>query len=60
MRSMRKTPSAKALDDALAEFELEWERDIVPVAGDEAFIAVPDIQNIEGGRGFIAGVRTTG
>ena len=28
-----KDPIRQALDDALAEFELDWERDIVPVAG---------------------------
>lgn len=45
------------LDEALAEFDLEWERDILPVAGDEAYIAVPDVTKIEDSAGWLAGIR---
>ena len=46
----------RLIDEALAEINLDWEEDILPVAGDEAFFSVPDISKVEDG-GFVAGFR---
>ena len=45
------------IDEALAEFQLSWEEDILPVAGDEAYFSVPDITEVEERKGWVAGVR---
>jgi hypothetical protein len=51
-----KDPIREAIDEALADVNLEWDRDIAPVAGDEAFFSVPDITAIENDGGWTAGV----
>jgi len=48
-----KAPLLEALDEALAEVDLEWERDILPLAGDEAYFALTDIEGLEQGRGWV-------
>ncbi|MEX1195942.1 MAG: DUF3352 domain-containing protein [Dehalococcoidia bacterium] len=50
-----KGPIREAIDQALAEFDLEWERDITPIAGDEAFFSVPSIEGVNDEGGFVAG-----
>jgi len=40
-----KDPVRREIDEALAEFDMEWDRDITPVAGDEAFFSMPDIDD---------------
>lgn len=49
-----KGPLREALDEALAEVDLEWERDILPLAGDEGFFALTDIDGLEEGRGWVS------
>ncbi len=47
-----KDPIREAIDKALAEFGLEFERDILPLAGDEGYLAITDIDALaddEGG-----------
>lgn len=51
-----KDPIRGAIDDALAEVNLEWDRDIAPVAGDEAFFSIPDIKKVGNEGGWTAGV----
>ncbi len=51
-----KDPIREAIDDALAEVSLEWDRDIAPVAGDEAFLSIPDITEVGSQGGWTAGV----
>ncbi|MEO8458373.1 MAG: DUF3352 domain-containing protein [Chloroflexota bacterium] len=47
----------KAIDDALADVNLQWDRDIVPVAGDEAFFSIPDITKVGDEKsGWVGGV----
>lgn len=52
-----KDPIRRAIDEALAEVNLDWEEDILPVAGDEAFFSVPDISKAGDEGGFVAGFR---
>ena len=52
-----KDPIREFIDEALAEVNLDWEDDITPIAGDEAFFSVPDIEDVSGGGGFVAGFR---
>ncbi len=51
-----KDPVRRAIDKALAEVNLDWEDDILPAAGDEAFFSVPDISKLDEG-GYVAGFR---
>ena len=51
-----KDPIREAIDEALADVNLEWDRDIAPVAGDEAFFSIQDITEIENDGGWTAGV----
>ncbi|MEK7248322.1 MAG: DUF3352 domain-containing protein, partial [Chloroflexota bacterium] len=51
-----KDPIRKAIDEALADVNLEWDRDIAPVAGDEAFFSIPDISDAGPDGGWDAGV----
>ena len=46
-------PILDAIDKALEEFDLEWERDFVPLAGDEGFFAVTDLNALENGGGWV-------
>ncbi|HLB26657.1 MAG TPA: DUF3352 domain-containing protein [Dehalococcoidia bacterium] len=46
-------PILDAIDKALEEFDLEWERDFVPLAGDEGFFAVTDLDALENGGGWV-------
>ena len=39
-----KDPIRKAIDEELAKFDLEFERDIMPLAGDEGYLAVTDVE----------------
>lgn len=48
-----KGPLLDAIDEALAEVDLEWERDILPLAGDEAYFALTDIDALEEDRGWV-------
>lgn len=52
-----KDPIRRAIDQALAEVNLDFEDDILPVAGDEAFFSVPDIAQLEDGGGYVMGFR---
>ena len=45
----------EAINEALAEFHLEWERDILPLAGDEAFFALTDFDSLDDGSGWVMG-----
>jgi hypothetical protein len=51
-----KDPIREAIDEALAEVNLEWDRDIAPVAGDEAFFSIRDIKKVDENGGWTAGV----
>lgn len=51
-----KDPIRKAIDEALADVNLEWDRDIAPVAGDEAFYSIPDITEFGPDGGWDAGI----
>lgn len=51
-----KDPIRKAIDEALADVNLEWDRDIAPVAGDEAFFSIPDITEFGPDGGWDAGI----
>ena len=46
-------PILDAIDKALEEFDLQWERDFVPLAGDEGFFAVTDLDALENGGGWV-------
>ncbi len=50
-------PLLEAINEALAEFDLEWERDILPLAGDEAFFALTDFDSLDNGSGWVMGLR---
>lgn len=50
-----KDPIRKAIDEALADFDLEFERDILPLAGDEAYFAITDVTSLENSEGFVLG-----
>ena len=52
-----KDPIRRAIDEALAEVNLDWEEDILPVAGDEAFFSVPDVSEAGTDGGYVAGFR---
>ncbi len=52
-----KDPVRRAIDKALAEVNLEWEEDILPIAGDEGFFSVPDVSEADGERGYFAAFR---
>src|SRR3990172_819622 len=52
-----KDPIRRAIDEALAEVNLDLEEDILPVAGDEAFFSVPDASELAGDGGYVAGFR---
>lgn len=54
-----KDPLANAIDDFLADFDLIWQDDILPLAGDEAYFAITDIEKVEAGEGMFAGIRVT-
>ena len=57
-----KDPIRRAVDEALAEVNLDWEKDILPIAGDEGFFSVPEVSQVDGERGYVAAfrVRDTG
>jgi hypothetical protein len=50
-----KSPLSDALNEALAEVDLVWERDILPLAGDEGYFALTDIDSLDEGRGWVIG-----
>jgi hypothetical protein len=50
-------PIRRAIDQALAEVNLDWEEDILPVAGDEGFFSVPDVSDLNQEHGYVAGFR---
>ncbi|HUF52707.1 MAG TPA: DUF3352 domain-containing protein [Dehalococcoidia bacterium] len=52
-----KDPIREAIDEALAEVNLDWEEDIVGIAGDEAYFSVPDVSKVSDGGGWVAGFR---
>ena len=52
-----KDPVRRAIDKALAEVNLDWEEDILPIAGDEGFFSVPDVSEADGERGYVAAFR---
>jgi hypothetical protein len=47
------------LDEALAELGLEWERDIVPLARDEGYIAFSDTENLGFDNAWVAAFQLT-
>ncbi len=57
-----KGPVRRAIDEALADVNLDWEEDILPIAGDEGFFSIPDLSKVDGERGYTAAfrVRDTG
>jgi hypothetical protein len=50
-------PIRRAIDEALAEVNLDWEEDILPIAGDEAFFSAPKLFADEGEGSYVAGFR---
>lgn len=52
-----KDPIREAIDQALAEVNLDWGDDILPIAGDEAFFSIPSFEDIRGTSGLVAGFR---
>lgn len=48
-----KSPLLENLNEALAEVDLKWEKDILPLAGDEAYFALTDIDGLDEGRGWV-------
>src|SRR3990172_2882857 len=52
-----KDPIRRSIDEALARVNLDFEEDILPVAGDEAFFSVPDASELAGDGGYVAGSR---
>src|SRR5574341_1292383 len=47
-----KDPIREAIDEELAKFDLEFERDILPLSGDEGYLAITDVEALstdEGG-----------
>jgi Protein of unknown function (DUF3352)/Predicted membrane protein (DUF2207) len=52
-----KDPIRRAIDKALAEVNLDWEEDILPIAGDEGFFSVPDVSDAGGDQGYVAAFR---
>ena len=46
-----KDPIRKAIDEELAKFDLEFERDILPLAGDEGYLAVTDVETLSANEG---------
>jgi hypothetical protein len=52
-----KDPVRRAIDKALAEVNLDWEEDILPIAGDEGFFSDPDVSEAGGDKGYVAAFR---
>lgn len=52
-----KGPLSDRLNEILEEFDLVWEEDILPLAGEEAYLALVDIDALEEGRGWMAGIQ---
>lgn len=50
-------PINDAINDALAEFNLIFEDDIIPLAGDEAYLAISDLDSVEDGEGVFVGIQ---
>ena len=51
-------PIREAIDEELLQFGLQFERDILPLAGDEGYVAVTDVDAlIDETGGFVAGFR---
>lgn len=54
-----KQPLNDAINDALGEFGLIFEDDIIPLAGDEAYLVITDVDSLEASEGVIMGVQVT-